>query len=209
MKKVIVVCIVMAMVICLSEMASASESQWTVYLRAGVLTGTTWSYSQSASRFGVQAAASSSYHASLQSNAVGIYGVDPDPNKMANKDYRAADIWSYVWHFKLATGSAWNPDNKITVGWYCPISTEAPSYFSPIFIYRNGLLQNIYRDDEVYGSSAIKVAATDIYLASGTTENWTVCAWCLSPEPAGIFSLVGGLVCLFRPMRFIARKNGK
>lgn len=202
MKKLIGLGLVAMMVMGLAGAASAADNKWTVQLRAGVLSGTTWANSQAATTIGVQpSAVAPGYHSTLASNGVGIFGVDPDPYKMANKDYRAfaEGQEKYIWNLKLATGASWVETNVITVGWWIPAATEAlPTGPFTLEVFRNGQLVKAMVDNELYGTAQIKSLGT-YTLGAGATENWQVVATyggTVIPEPGSIVAMLSGLVGL-------------
>jgi hypothetical protein len=136
------------------------------------------------------------FFATLTTVQVGIYGVDPDAAKMANKDYRVKGATSYTWNFRLKTGTAWNATNACVVGWWIPAAGEAIPAASQwtITAYRNGVLQSKYVDDLQYGQSKIKQIGT-YTLATDSIENWTVVAKVV-PEPGSMVAMFSGLVGL-------------
>lgn len=197
MKKLIGLGLVAMMVMGLAGAASAADDNWAMQIRAGKLSGSTWVNSLAATTFGVRAATEFGFHASFTTVQAGIYGVNPDATKRANKDYRpyAADAQEIVWDLKLETGSAWNTDDLVTVAWWCPSSSYAPPAAPwQIQVFRNGQLVDKFVDSGAYGTSSLKVLGS-YEMAAGSVEDWQIVATAV-PEPGSIVAMLSGLVGL-------------
>lgn len=196
MKKIIGIGIAAMMVMGLAGAASAADGKWSLNLRAGVLTGTTWSAAMNPTTIGVQpAAVAATYHAAPAPTTAGIFSINPDAAKMASKDYRVDGQAEYVWNLKLQTGASWNANNTITIGAWVPVAAEAtPAAPWTVKLYRGNEFVAQYLDDGQYGTSKIKTLAS-LKLDAGVSEDWQVVATAV-PEPGSIVAMLSGLVGL-------------
>lgn len=181
------------LLICLSSEHARAEESWTMQLRAGVLSGTTWINSAAALTIGVKPyAVPPAYSVSTTYVQAAIYSIGPDPQRRAIKDYHQYTWTMHVWRLRMETGPGWDAGRPVTVGWWIPNSAEAFSRPCTPLIFRNGSLVARCMDSGLYGADSVSVIGS-FYLAPGTVEDWTVMCGPIAPEPGTLLALSAGL----------------
>lgn len=195
MRKLLLVIVILAVLLGSTAAAFATADKWMLHVRAGRLFGDTWYSSPGAAIIGVYPTAQPyAYYSNILSTQVGLYEASAGPVPYLNKDIRGAGSSTYVWNMKLETGAAWNATDAITIGAYMPVAAEG-IMGTPwvVDIYRQGVKVSSYQDDGVYGISAIKVMASNIYMAPKGIEDWQIVATAV-PEPASMLALITGVM---------------
>lgn len=186
--------------------ARAVTDNWALQLHAGLRHGQPSGFAPTT--IGLRDSVENGFHASFTTVQVGIYGVDPDPAKRANKDYRVYDpaVKTYRWNLVLEAGTA-RYDSPIEVAWWIPAEPyNIRGTGWRLKLFRGDNCVAVYDDDGNYGIASLKVAASDVEIAPGTKEEWSLVAEQVVPDPTGTTALasmltLAGAVC--RKSRYV------
>ena len=200
----------------LPSIASASETDWTILLRAGNLSGSSWVGSAAMNMYGVTTSALTGSYADAGAATwvpatIGFYTTDTTYQYGTRKYYSYSSVTICTWHLKLKAGDSWNANQTFNLYYASPV--EIPFYGLQLVNLSKG---NVYRliNPATNGGTVADfyTFATGLTMDPGTESEWlltTSLDFPDLPEPAGIISLVCGIVFLCKPICLITRANGK
>ncbi len=201
MKKIIVLGLVLAMVMGLAAMASASETDWVVLLRAGNLSGTSWVGSAAMNTYGVTTSALSGSYADAGaatwvSTTIGFYTTDTS-YVYGTRKYQSCDTEKkvYTWNLKLKAGDSWSPTTTFNLYYASPVALPGGDWKLTL---SNGETTYVLPNPPTNGGTT----ASFYTFATGLTMNPGESAWTLTmeesvvPEPGSMLAMLSGLVGL-------------